>query len=237
MINISIRLLYNSSITSIFVEKYKDMIITKDYKFSGIYCIMNTINGKRYVGSSKNIYSRWQKHRALLRKGTHWDRHLQNAWNKYGETSFKFIVLCKCPEEELLTKEQEYINNLEPEYNNMLEAKRTIVTDIMRKHISEGVRRAIAEGRIPLNPMIGKKMTPEHLAKLPQNQKGYKCPKRQKGVILYNLDGTYHCQFGTLKEAASYIGVSFKAVSFAIIRSKSHRCGNYILRREEKNES
>lgn len=237
MINISIRLLYNSSITSIFVEKYKDMVITKDYKFSGIYCIMNTVNGKRYVGSSKNIYSRWQKHRALLRKGTHWDKHLQNAWNKYGETSFKFIVLCKCPEEELLTKEQEYINNLEPEYNNMLEAKRTMVTDIMRKHISEGVRRAIAEGRIPLNPMIGKKMTPEHLAKLPQNQKGYKCPKRQKGVILYNLDGTYHCQFGTLKEAASYIGVSFKAISFAIIRSKSHRCGNYILRREEKNES
>lgn len=213
------------------------MKITKDYKFSGIYCIMNTINNKKYVGSSKNIYSRWQKHRALLRKGTHWGGHLQNAWNKYGEQSFKFIVLCKCSEEELLIKEQEYINNLKPEYNIMLEAKRTIVTDIIRKHISEGVKKAIEEGRLPLNPMIGKKMTPEHLAKLPQNQKGYKCPKRQKGVILYNLDGTYHCRFNTLKEAASYLGVVFQAVSFAVTKSKSHRCGNFILKREEKNES
>ena len=208
------------------------MVITKDYKFSGIYCIMNTVNGKKYIGSSKNIYSRWQKHRTLLRRNTHWDKHLQNAWNKYGEPSFKFIVLCKCLEEELLTKEQEYIDNLAPEYNIMMEAKRTVVTDVIRRHISEGVKRAIAEGRLPLNPMAGKKMTPEHLAKLPQNQKGYKCPKRQKGVILYNLDGTYHCKFNTLKDAASYIGVNFQAVSYAITRSKNHRCGNYILSRK-----
>lgn len=28
----------------------------------GIYCIFNLKNGKRYIGSSKNIYNRWHEH-------------------------------------------------------------------------------------------------------------------------------------------------------------------------------
>lgn len=205
------------------------MKITKDYHFSGVYCIFNSINGKKYVGSSKNIYCRWQKHRALLRKGTHWNGHLQNAWNKYGEEAFKFIVLLKCKETDLLAKEQSYIDSLKPEYNIMLEAKRTYMSDLMRKHVSDGVKRAIKEGRLPLNPMIGKKMTLEHLAKLPQNQKGYKCPKRQKGAIILDDDNNIIASFHTLKEAAAFLDVTYSAISWAI-RNKRH-CKGYLIKR------
>lgn len=81
------------------------MEITQNYKFSGIYIILNKLNGKKYVGSSKNIYSRWMKHRALLRINKHYNPHLQNAWNKYGENSFLFSVLERCSAEILLEKE------------------------------------------------------------------------------------------------------------------------------------
>ena len=211
------------------------MEINKRLKHSGIYCIINKINGKKYIGSSKNIYSRWLKHRAYLRGGYHTNSHLQNAWNKYGEESFHFFVICKCSEEDLLVKEQFYIDNMNPEYNIMLEAKRTKVSDVIREHISQGVRRAIAEGRKTLNPMIGKKMTDEHKAKMPQYQKGYKCPARQKGVVLYDSDGKFFREFSTLEDAALFIGVTVKAVRYAIVKSKTHKCKNYYVSREKKN--
>ena len=204
-------------------------------RVSGIYCIINILNNKKYIGSSRNIYSRWYKHRANLRGGYHPNSYLQSAWNKYGEENFHFLILCRCPEESLLETEQNYIDSLKPEYNIMLEAKRTIVTDVIREHISEGVRRAINEGRMPLNPMVGKKMSPEHLAKLPQNQKGYKCPKRQKGVYIYDLDMNFVNKYNTLKEAAEFIGVAFQVISYTVLKSKSHKCKNYYVFREEQN--
>ena len=204
-------------------------------KVSGVYCIINILDNKKYIGSSKNIYSRWFKHKANLRGNYHPNSYLQNAWNKYGEENFHFIILKKCPEECLLETEQSYIDNLKPEYNIMLEAKRTTVTEVIREHISEGVRKAISEGRMPLNPMIGKKMSPEHLAKLPQNQKGYKCPKRQKGVYVYDLDMNLVSKYNTLKEAGDFIGVAFQVISYAVLKSKSHKCKNYYVFREEQN--
>lgn len=60
---------------------------------SGIYAIVNTINNKQYIGSAINIKSRWVDHKKRLRKGNHHCKHLQFAWNKYGESAFSFIVL------------------------------------------------------------------------------------------------------------------------------------------------
>lgn len=45
--------------------------ITKDLKFCGIYMLLNTKNGKRYIGSSINIRRRLWTHRALLRHNKH----------------------------------------------------------------------------------------------------------------------------------------------------------------------
>lgn len=206
----------------------KIMNIAQNYKFSGIYCIINTINGKKYIGSSKNIYNRWLKHRATLRGNYHGNPHLQSAWNKYGEKSFHFFIIEKCNPMVLEEREDLYINSIKPEYN-MQGAVRHSVSEEIRQHIKEGVARARAEGRLHSN--IGQKLSAEHIAKLPQNQKGYKCLKRQKGVYIYTLDFKFVCYFGTLKEAAQYIGVTFKAISYALVKSKRHICKQFYLTR------
>lgn len=91
-------------------------------KSIGVYKI--ELNGKCYVGSSsKSINARWNEHLGQLKKGTHDNSRLQNAFNKHGGESLIFSILetVETPEEVIIL-EQKYINELEPEYNICLVA-------------------------------------------------------------------------------------------------------------------
>lgn len=79
-------------------------------KTTGIYCIENTTNNKKYIGQSVNIEGRWAKHKTALRQNSHDNDYLQKAWNKYGEDKFKFYILEKCDKNKLNEKEIYYIN-------------------------------------------------------------------------------------------------------------------------------
>lgn len=59
----------------------------------GIYKIVCIPTSKVYVGSTKNLRSRWAGHRKELRGLRHHSLLLQRAWNKYGEGAFLFEVL------------------------------------------------------------------------------------------------------------------------------------------------
>lgn len=78
---------------------------------TGIYEIVNTVNGKRYVGSSVDIKKRWQAHMLELRKGTHHAQHLQRSYNKYGEDKFILVIIRYCERDELLAYEQEELDS------------------------------------------------------------------------------------------------------------------------------
>lgn len=62
-----------------------------------IYKIRNVVNQKFYVGSTTNKRERFRNHRKLLRRGVHHCKHLQAAWNKYGEECFVFEVVEEIP--------------------------------------------------------------------------------------------------------------------------------------------
>ena len=79
---------------------------------SGIYAIINIINEKKYIGSSKSVYYRWRhSHVPNLKQGTHHNNHLQNAWNKYGEDNFEFKVIEECDESIILKREGYWIEH------------------------------------------------------------------------------------------------------------------------------
>lgn len=101
-------------------------------KISGIYKIINKINGKYYVGSSKNIGHRWNEHKSELNRNYHKNSYLQNAWNKYGENAFDFIIVENVPENLLLETEQKYLNitNKNSSYNIGLDA----ISSFLGKH-------------------------------------------------------------------------------------------------------
>lgn len=64
---------------------------------SGVYFIECLDNSKFYIGSSYNIKRRWQEHGVLLRKNKSRNKYLQNAWNKHGEHSFRFVIVQYVP--------------------------------------------------------------------------------------------------------------------------------------------
>jgi len=88
---------------------------------TGIYKITNKVNGKFYIGSSKDLVRRRKDHFRLLKKGINHSVLLQRAVNKYGLDNFTFEVLVECLEELLFTIEQKLVDNLEPEYNIAIE--------------------------------------------------------------------------------------------------------------------
>lgn len=90
---------------------------------SGIYEIVNAINGKRYVGQATNIAKRAYEHWRRLSHGVHPNSALQAAVRKYSLLAFSWRVLEVVPLEglsaasarELLTKCEQKHFDLTPE--------------------------------------------------------------------------------------------------------------------------
>jgi len=136
---------------------------------SGIYIITNKTNGHRYVGSSVDLKNRFRRHRQALRNETHYNAHLQRAWNKYGEEAFLFEILEEWESEFLISMEQWWMNMLHPEYNIAPVAGNTL-----------GVRPP-EEVRAKLSTAhMGYKASAETKAKMSAAQMGRKMPPRSK---------------------------------------------------------
>lgn len=139
-------------------------------KVSGIYCIENKINHKSYIGSSKNLYQRLLKHFALLRHNRHENAHLQNAWNKYGESSFEWSIIETCDTSILTEREQYCIDLFGAEYNITKKVERNILSKESRIKQGETRRRLHEEGKLKWNfnpvPIVNPKGLKDTASKL-----------------------------------------------------------------------
>lgn len=79
---------------------------------SGIYKILNTTNDMFYIGQSVDFYVRWSKHKSELNKSIHDNSYLQNAWNKYGEDAFEFIVIEEVTDLSKLNEAEQFWMNI-----------------------------------------------------------------------------------------------------------------------------
>lgn len=86
-------------------------------KISGIYSITNTVSGKKYYGSSVNVWQRQRQHWYALRRGKHHNPHLQSAWDQYGELAFVFALVENVNPESLVLIEQQYLDGNHDGYN------------------------------------------------------------------------------------------------------------------------
>lgn len=94
------------------IDKVK--ILKENKGKSGVYLWTNLINGKSYIGSSVNLRGRFYVYYSLrlLAKS---NRPIDRA--KYGFANFSLEILEFCGTEELLKREQHYLEILKPQYN------------------------------------------------------------------------------------------------------------------------
>ena len=95
--------------------------ITNDKNKSGIYAIKNCVNGKLYIGSTKNFEKRYKHHLYNLSNNIHCNNKLQRSYIKYGAFNFKFQILEIVEDTtELFNRELYWINKEKPFYNILL---------------------------------------------------------------------------------------------------------------------
>lgn len=136
------------------MSQFKTKLTPSELRQDGIYCLTLEAAGKRYIGSSKNIYNRINRHKSDLKRNRHGNEHLQNAFNKHGEDAFSLTILEFCPTLMLGIREQYWIdkyqttertfgyNKLETTDNrrNVIsnETKLKISKSLMRQHYQSG---------------------------------------------------------------------------------------------------
>lgn len=169
------------------------------WKTSGIYKIVNTVNNKYYIGSTRNFKDRWRRHLNALQNNRHINKHLQNAWNKYGSDKFQFkIIENNIDHTKLLTLEQSYLNNTKIDecYNHSLCAVCPNKGKFGKDHPLYG---------IPLNEATKLKLSKAHTG-------------RQKSVE-HRLN-IAKAQLGTHRSAITKLKIS-KALKGRLVGSKS----------------
>jgi group I intron endonuclease len=83
-----------------------------------IYKIINKISNDFYIGSALNFNNRKWSHINSFRKNKHKNQFFQNSWNKYDEKAFVFeIIEIVDKKENLITREQYWIDYLQPTFN------------------------------------------------------------------------------------------------------------------------
>jgi group I intron endonuclease len=132
-----------------------------------LYQATNQINGKRYVGITKQgLATRVYKHLYLARNGK--GRRLGAAIRKHGENALKFTVLVVCQNYRYaLDLEMAYIAKIKPEYNVTAGGE-----GVLGLKLSDKTRAKLGAANKGNKYWVGRKHKPETVEKLRQRMIG-----------------------------------------------------------------
>lgn len=81
-----------------------------DRNKSGVYLIQNSIDGRVYVGATKELRRRFSQHLRLLKQGKHPNPGLQSLFNLHGLSTLDFRLIELCSPDLLRQRETHFID-------------------------------------------------------------------------------------------------------------------------------
>lgn len=159
------------------IEKFLELedISYTHRKVSGIYVIVCLHNKKIYIGSAKSLYNRKATHLCDLHKNRHGNMKLQNIFNKYGLSNMFFKVLELCSIENVITREQFWIDSFDFK-NELLNLSPTASSCL-------GTKRSLEVRKKQSKTMTGRKLSHSHREKIGLAHKGKERSQQAKENI------------------------------------------------------
>ena len=162
--------------------------------------ILNTINGKCYIGSAVDLFNRWSSHKKSLFKGNHHSILLQRSWDKHGPDYFQFTIIEVIKDKNKLTEtEQLWINStksFKPEFGYNIYSIAGSPLGTKRKPMSDETKKRISLAQIGLKRSNDFKIKMSIIAKNrsihPFKNKHHK--EETKNKIALSLTGYKHSQ-------------------------------------------
>lgn len=177
-----------------------------DSRWAGVYAIKNSVDGRTYIGSSKDLVHRRCHHFWQLSKGIHHNSFLQRAYDKYGLDAFSFVVLEYCFVESLLDREQFYLDSIKDIYN---------IRGTAGGGPEAGFRHSLAT-RKKMRQSALKRAKPSLLTRIKVGQRPFPTGKdhhNSKAVNQYTLEGELMTSYTSISEAVRSTGI--KSISAA----------------------
>jgi group I intron endonuclease len=98
----------------------KCIILKENTNKSGIYRLINKINGKSYIGSSIRLNNRFRLYyssKTIKNRLSQGSSAIYSALLKYGHDNFSLDILEYCEPNLLIKREQYFMDLINPEYN------------------------------------------------------------------------------------------------------------------------
>lgn len=209
------------------LDDSKYMILNHNKNKSGIYCWKNKNNGKIYVGSAVNLSARLKHYftpTILKRELLRYNSKIYRAMLKYEPKGFTLYILEYCESNNLIVREQYYMDLLQPEYNILKIANSRL-----------GIKASVET----LLKIIGRKHSPETIAKMSKAKKG-KSPSALAKInqllaqghvtIIINKQDNSMKQYPSLRSAANSINADHSALLYCMKNNVLYKNTYLILR-------
>lgn len=178
-------------------------------KKSGIYKIKSIKTNRIYIGSAINISLRWKRHKRDLTNSKHHSTFLQRHFNKYGIDDLEFSIIELCEIDNLIEREQFYLDNNECHFNNAIKAGSTLGSKRNEEQVKAMSKRFSGEG----NPTYGLERTEEWRKNISEANKGQKA--WNKGLKnIYSEETLEKMRKPKIKKKCEYCGKDISLANY-----------------------